>query len=369
MAANLKQYSRQSKLIRVYDIGKAESGKRDIWLAMIAGPKVDSRKVARVLIICRQHGDEPVSTEASMAFIGNIASAPKPQLLKDLSHCVLYIIPMANPDGADALSRENEKGVDINRDWGYFRASETRVIYQAFKSIQPDFVLDMHTWDRGDPFQSTCLEASRSHDALAAATRALQLRAAEEVSEDSSAVVETTGYEASSDDDLCHRYLTERKHVASMLFETSPISDGVGGYGQRVKLAVNMINWTLFDCANHPAAWKRLNQLAMADRPKHPASKSEVMGWVGVYQTPGALFVDTESSFTKLKPLFWALAIYILLMLWVLKMKPKEMSLGMMKIQRIRQPDGKYVTRTAYIESDDSDGLSGRRHGRSRLTK
>ncbi len=150
-------------VLHLYNIGISSRDMRPIWMVRVASPKpsADLRKNLRLLVICRQHGDEPVSTEAAIAAVHHYATCKLSELPSALSNVTLYIIPMANPDGAGNLQRDNGMGADMNRDWGPFTTSETQAIYIAFKQIRPQVVVDMHSWTPGDPYQTSCVEIPR----------------------------------------------------------------------------------------------------------------------------------------------------------------------------------------------------------------
>jgi hypothetical protein len=212
--------------IHLYQIGQSSTKTHGIWMVRLASSQ--SQKLIsdrpKVLFICRQHGDEPVSTEASLKFIALISSENSKEQQKSLGDCVVYIIPMANPDGAEKLTRLNGVGADLNRDWGKFTQPETRAIYTVTKSIKPLCVVDMHSWTLGDSFESNSVEAPEQSGAipeLAQMAQNLQLKIINNVQKVGGSDVTPFTYNPSGDITLCHRFFASKQHLVSLLVETS----------------------------------------------------------------------------------------------------------------------------------------------------
>ena len=99
----------------------------------------------RLLYICRQHGHEPASTEGALAFITKLVKAPQGSpFADDLTHVTVSIIPMANPDGAEAFVRHNAHDVDLNRDWLKQTQPETKALVSTIARLHPDLMTDQH---------------------------------------------------------------------------------------------------------------------------------------------------------------------------------------------------------------------------------
>ncbi|HEX5324215.1 MAG TPA: M14 family zinc carboxypeptidase [Capsulimonadaceae bacterium] len=258
MVARLNQDCGESPYIRVAALGKSASGERTVWIVRLADPAMPKPPARKVLILCRQHGDEPVSTEAALDVLDDIASGKNSDLTDELRHVTVYIVPMVNPDGADAGTRDSSDGANLNRDWGLFREPETRAVYEAFRQIHPQVVLDMHSWDEGDPFRGYCLEAPRpgapGDPLLAQASRDLQQRGVLNLMEQTGQQVAVTNYGMSADRSLCHRFFLEDAGVVSLLFETQP-DDAGQSFEKRITVAQAAITWLIGDVAGQPA-WK-----------------------------------------------------------------------------------------------------------------
>lgn len=129
--------------LNVSSIGKSVKGK-DIPMVTISDPASVPEMTKKLFIICRQHGNEPASTEAMLRLIEQLVLKDD-DITKDvLSKVAFYIVPMVNPDGADAFQRRNANGADLNRDWLNLWQPETRAVRAAIDTIVPDVIIDEH---------------------------------------------------------------------------------------------------------------------------------------------------------------------------------------------------------------------------------
>ncbi len=219
MTAQLKADAAQSPLVRVVSLGKASGGRRDLWLVRLADPDADPKQTLRLLVLCRQHGEEPASTEALLHLIRSTASGGDPALRSQLSHVTLYIVPMVNPDGAGAGTRVNGRGADLNRDWGLFIQPETRAVASAAKLIQPALVVDAHNWDGDDEYNADCIEIPRDMEtSKGRAAHALQQQSLRDLAACGYAV-HPTAWGNDSNPHLAHRWFTHQ-NIPSLLVET-----------------------------------------------------------------------------------------------------------------------------------------------------
>ena len=120
--ALVKYDKTREKRMTLSSLGHSVRG-RDLWMVTLgSGPK-------RIFYLCRQHGHEPASTEGALAFIGAVVKAdtdtPTANCLESVT---VYVVPMANPDGAEAFLRHNAHDADINRDWITRGEPETKAI-------------------------------------------------------------------------------------------------------------------------------------------------------------------------------------------------------------------------------------------------
>jgi len=147
MIEALRSIAARSPRVSAASIGRSVQG-RDIVLVAVHDPATIFGQTKRLMVICRQHGNEEAPTEAMLALIRHLAftqGAAEQVLLKRVT---LVIIPMANPDGAEADTRRNAHGVDLNRNWQRLSEPETRAIENAFIQWRPDAVIDAHELPR-----------------------------------------------------------------------------------------------------------------------------------------------------------------------------------------------------------------------------
>ncbi|MDI6450597.1 DUF2817 domain-containing protein [Anaerobaca lacustris] len=136
--------------------------------AQVLGDGIDT-----TLVIATIHGNEPAGTPLVKRLADHLMTN---QNL--LAGRTIVIIPVANPDGLAAGTRENIRGVDLNRN---FEASnrvntasnghqplsepESRAVYAAIQEFSPDRILSIH-----QPL--SCIDYDGPGKALAAAIAA-----------------------------------------------------------------------------------------------------------------------------------------------------------------------------------------------------
>jgi len=98
----------------------------------------------KVFLFAQQHGDEPAGKDALLYLIQYIAADPA--LLPD--DVDLWIMPMVNPDGAEANQRRNGNQADLNRDHVLLAQPETRALHQLYRRIMPHVAVDCHEFGR-----------------------------------------------------------------------------------------------------------------------------------------------------------------------------------------------------------------------------
>ena len=97
----------------------------------------------KILIWSQMHGNEGTTTKAVMDFLKflNSDSVLTKQCLQTFS---LIIIPILNPDGAIAYTRENANNIDLNRDFVNRSQPETNCLLDVYNKFKPDFCFNMH---------------------------------------------------------------------------------------------------------------------------------------------------------------------------------------------------------------------------------
>jgi hypothetical protein len=97
----------------------------------------------KIFMWSQMHGNESTTTKALFDFVNFLHSdTPESQtLLYSFTFCLL---PMVNPDGAAAYTRENANGVDLNRDAQNLTQPESVVLRQVFETFQPHYAYNLH---------------------------------------------------------------------------------------------------------------------------------------------------------------------------------------------------------------------------------
>ncbi|NMH88202.1 M14 family metallopeptidase [Flavivirga algicola] len=96
----------------------------------------------RILMWSQMHGNESTTTKALFDLLNTFL---KDTSLKGiLEACTLYVIPILNPDGAEAYTRINANRVDLNRDAQDLSQPESKVLRSIFNSFKPHFCYNLH---------------------------------------------------------------------------------------------------------------------------------------------------------------------------------------------------------------------------------
>ena len=97
----------------------------------------------KVLMWSQMHGNETTTTKALIDFIGFLQSnsAEAKEILTKIS---FTFIPMLNPDGAKAYTRNNANDVDLNRDAQLCSQPESKAFKELYTVLQPDYCFNLH---------------------------------------------------------------------------------------------------------------------------------------------------------------------------------------------------------------------------------
>lgn len=98
---------------------------------------------AKVYMWSQMHGNESTTTKAIVDFLHFLNSDSK-EAKSILEHFTLFIIPILNPDGAEAYTRVNANQVDLNRDSVDLSQPESQLLRKCFDEFKPDFAFNMH---------------------------------------------------------------------------------------------------------------------------------------------------------------------------------------------------------------------------------
>ena len=125
-----------SKKIVVETIGKSVLGKPIYGLTIGKGSK-------KILMWSQMHGNESTTTKALFDLLNTLLEGNS-ITSHILENCTLYIIPILNPDGAQAYTRINANEVDLNRDAQNLTQPESIVLREVFNRFKPDFCYNLH---------------------------------------------------------------------------------------------------------------------------------------------------------------------------------------------------------------------------------
>lgn len=124
---------------RVDHLGQSQKGQR-IPMAYLGS---EDPEAVRIWVMSGLHGDEPGGWEAVMHLMNRLQ---EPAFRTWLSKVRIALLPMANPDGCNALTRLASNGLDLNRDQTKLLAPETMLWKTAFNAFQPEVALDLHEY-------------------------------------------------------------------------------------------------------------------------------------------------------------------------------------------------------------------------------
>ena len=97
----------------------------------------------KILMWSQMHGNESTTTKAIFDVL-NLLVSENEVSNAILKSCTIQIIPILNPDGAKAYTRNNANQVDLNRDAQNLTQPESIVLKACFKSFKPHFCYNLH---------------------------------------------------------------------------------------------------------------------------------------------------------------------------------------------------------------------------------
>jgi hypothetical protein len=152
-----------SPLVHTESFGKTEEG-RELPLLVISEPKVTTPAMARklgrpiVFVQANIHAGEVEGKEAMLMIARRLVSGDLKPMTKQL---VFLIAPNYNADGNEKVSpmnrtaqngpvagvgtRENSKGLDLNRDYMKLDTAEARALVGLMNKWDPHVLVDLHT--------------------------------------------------------------------------------------------------------------------------------------------------------------------------------------------------------------------------------
>lgn len=97
----------------------------------------------KILMWSQMHGNESTTTKAVLDYI-HFLQLKTADATAILEHCTLVIIPVLNPDGADAYTRVNANDIDLNRDAQNLTQPESKALRKVFDRLKPDYCFNLH---------------------------------------------------------------------------------------------------------------------------------------------------------------------------------------------------------------------------------
>ena len=94
----------------------------------------------RVLMWSQMHGNESTTTRAVLDLISSLCQSGS----LELGAFEFFLIPMLNPDGAHAYSRQNANKVDLNRDAQLLSQPESILLRKAYREFAPHYCFNLH---------------------------------------------------------------------------------------------------------------------------------------------------------------------------------------------------------------------------------
>ncbi|WP_436530776.1 M14 family zinc carboxypeptidase [Actinoplanes sp. HUAS TT8] len=106
--------------------------------------RIAAGKPAIVWIAGNVHGGETSGADASLKTLYELAAGLSCAVQQRNDNLVTVILPTQNPDGRDALRRQNEYGFDLNRDWFARTQPETDSKLDLLRRFPPQVFIDAH---------------------------------------------------------------------------------------------------------------------------------------------------------------------------------------------------------------------------------
>jgi hypothetical protein len=125
-------------LVSVASAGQSGEGRELLYATVGSGPTT-------FWLQARIHGNELHSTEAALQILDQLASGSNAaRTIRE--NLTVTVIPMYNPDGAEANIRQSTtpNRIDLNRDWENFAQPESVAFWKLWRDTAPELALDLH---------------------------------------------------------------------------------------------------------------------------------------------------------------------------------------------------------------------------------
>lgn len=206
----------------VSQIGTSGKG-RPIYaveLTLADKSNIQSNSIPRIIILCGQHGNEPLPTYAALDLMQTITSGHHKDLNEMMKGVIITFIPVVNPDGFASGRRYNSNNADLNRNWISPNQPETIAVSSYIKSFKPHILVDEHEWVDDDPYRPNCVEVAKfGHDTALRFSRTLAYYIRLQMNEND-LPLRSVYYRRQSDPRMAHRKFAD-SGICSLLIETS----------------------------------------------------------------------------------------------------------------------------------------------------
>jgi len=124
--------------IKVEEVGRSNANREIYQMEIGTGP-------IKVFLWSQMHGDEPTATSALIDLFHYMKTHPEVEWVKRAEkELTIRAVPMLNPDGAEAYTRRNLQGIDINRDAVDLKTPEGRLLKQLRADWNPSIGFNLH---------------------------------------------------------------------------------------------------------------------------------------------------------------------------------------------------------------------------------
>ena len=134
--------ARHPDALALAEVGRSVEGRPIFQLTLGRGP-------AKVLLWSQMHGDEPSATPALLDLAAYLlAHRGEAAVDRLLARLTLVMVPMLNPDGAEAYTRRNTQAIDVNRDALNLTTPEGRLLERLRREHEPVLGFNLHDQNR-----------------------------------------------------------------------------------------------------------------------------------------------------------------------------------------------------------------------------
>ncbi|GIF12882.1 M14 family zinc carboxypeptidase [Actinoplanes teichomyceticus] len=109
-----------------------------------AARRIAAERPAIVWIAGNVHGGETSGADAALKTLYELAAGRSCAARRRADNLITVIVPTQNPDGREALRRQNEYGFDLNRDWFARTQPETDHKIELLRRLPPQVFVDAH---------------------------------------------------------------------------------------------------------------------------------------------------------------------------------------------------------------------------------